>query len=529
MPGRTGAQGARLRIRALITAGGTTEPIDDVRGVTNVSTGRFGAALARALHARGVEVTVIGSAMALTEPLPPDVRRVPFRTAADLAARLHAEPAPHLLLMAAAVSDYAPVAAAGKLRSDADALDVHLERVPKILPGLRARFPDATIVGFKLLSGVPPEALHAAARRQRTEAHVDLVVANDLAELRDGQHPVWLVGDGVQRIEGAREAVAEALASALLAGRVHGVGPWAAVPGPVRGRLRRWIRIPVAWTAPSVPARTPESLLAGLTALPWRPMAVREGRGVRLGLGEHDLDRLAEGWTRATAALADLDTACVPLVDDGVVVAAAAVVGDHTALASTGLADDDVWPQRVLPSLPSRPWLVPEPEIHAWTDRGFAVVGRRVGRVVCQAPWDREDPLPAASACLVDRIGARVLVGARLRAPALGAVAFPGGKVEAAEGPLDAVRRELVEETGLSAPLEAPAFVVRTWRGRTPTWAVTTGVWAVPEALETTATEEMHATWRALEAVLADPTTLPGVRAVLTELRSRMETGWVPS
>ena len=59
---------ASRRPHVLITAGGTSEPIDDVRTVTNRSSGRFGAALANAFAASGARTTVLGSHSMLSHP-----------------------------------------------------------------------------------------------------------------------------------------------------------------------------------------------------------------------------------------------------------------------------------------------------------------------------------------------------------------------------------------------------------------------------------------------------------------------------
>lgn len=209
-------------MRAVVTAGGTREPIDDVRVLTNVSRGKFGVALVRALRARGVEVDLLGSDDALRVlkdelgPAPAGVRAVPFQSHADLTRALEAATAtpPALLFMAAAVADYLPERRAGKVRSDADELVLHLRRAPKILAGLRARCGRETfLVGFKLLSGVPRAQLIAAAAKQLATCRLDLTVANDLRELGDALHPVTLVTPegGARRVDGARDAVAAAV------------------------------------------------------------------------------------------------------------------------------------------------------------------------------------------------------------------------------------------------------------------------------------------------------------------------------
>lgn len=234
-----------LTLHALVTAGGTREPLDDVRVVTNLSTGRFGVAIARALAAAGVETVLLGSEAALARlGADPRIRAVPFASFDDLAAALRTETErpPDLLFMAAAVSDYRPRARQGKLRSDAPRLVVEFERTPKLLPTLRARCgPRAFLVGFKLLSRASREELVTAARRQVEAGELDLCVANDLARLGGEEHPVLLVlpEGGVVPLEGAREAVArELVAFSLRRARAQAplVGPPLATATAPAGR-----------------------------------------------------------------------------------------------------------------------------------------------------------------------------------------------------------------------------------------------------------------------------------------------------
>jgi len=211
-------------LRAVVTAGGTEEAVDDVRVLTNVSTGRFGAAIARALVRRGIETTVLASRAlaARRDELRGPLRVVSFTTFRDLEAALAELTSypPDLLFMAAAVSDYAPVRAVGKIRSDAPSLEIVLTANPKLLPALRGSLGDRTVlVGFKLLSSVTPEQLVSVARAQALGGRLDLTVANDLAELKNDRHPVWLVPPAgeARRIDGHREDVADAIAEAAVA------------------------------------------------------------------------------------------------------------------------------------------------------------------------------------------------------------------------------------------------------------------------------------------------------------------------
>ncbi|HMV65701.1 MAG TPA: phosphopantothenoylcysteine decarboxylase [Myxococcota bacterium] len=219
----------------VVTAGGTREPLDDVRAITNSSTGRFGAELARALHHRGAPVVLIGAAAmeGLVRELPADVDFRPFRSSAELAARLDeiARDPVAAVLMAAAVADYLPEPATGKIRSDLETLDLRLRRAPKLLTGLRARFgPETRLVGFKLLSGATPERLVEVASGQRAGAALDATFANDLRELGGPRHPGWWVtASGAERLDGAVADVAGAVADRVLdapAPRVPSVGGW---------------------------------------------------------------------------------------------------------------------------------------------------------------------------------------------------------------------------------------------------------------------------------------------------------------
>lgn len=217
-------------MRAVVTAGGTYEPIDDVRVVTNLSTGGTGLAVARALLERGVDVTLLAGPQIDPRDLPPGARVVRFRSTADLEAALRAEEAPDLLFMAAAVADYGPVPHEGKLDSDADELVVRMRRHPKLLAGLRARWGERPVlVGFKLLSGASTEALLEAAGRQIRAYGLDLTFANDLSEVSRDAHAGWLVlpGGGALRAAGSKDDVARRLVDLALRTRAARRPPFA--------------------------------------------------------------------------------------------------------------------------------------------------------------------------------------------------------------------------------------------------------------------------------------------------------------
>lgn len=213
-----------LPLQALVTAGGTREPIDDVRVIANLSRGRFGAAIAHALVEAGIPTTLLGSVELLRSRtlLDEQLEVVPFDTFEDLDRRLAetlSSNPPDVIFMTAAVSDYSPDRLPGKLRSHAPTISLRLKRNPKLLTTLRSRGKaDAFIVGFKLLSHVNPQELIQAARRQLVSCQLDLTVANDLAALGGDDHPITLVSADAPPLDlkGRRETVAAQLVEQVM-------------------------------------------------------------------------------------------------------------------------------------------------------------------------------------------------------------------------------------------------------------------------------------------------------------------------
>jgi phosphopantothenoylcysteine decarboxylase/phosphopantothenate--cysteine ligase len=181
------APAASLRgVHALVSAGGTREPIDAVRFIGNRSSGKQGHAVAAELAARGATVTLVRTVVL---PVPPGTEIVDVETAAEMeAAIMMRSPAADIVVMAAAVADFRPKAAADhKLKKADGAPDILLEPTPDILVGLGAsRRPDQVLVGFaaetaSLSPGDAHDRLVGYARGKLTAKSADLIVANDVA------------------------------------------------------------------------------------------------------------------------------------------------------------------------------------------------------------------------------------------------------------------------------------------------------------------------------------------------------------
>jgi phosphopantothenoylcysteine decarboxylase / phosphopantothenate---cysteine ligase len=178
--GGTGAQASWRRLKVLVTAGGTHEPIDSVRFLGNNSSGRMGLALAQAALARGADVTVIAANVGLAPPPGAAWREV--ATAAELQRACEEELAScDVLLMAAAVADFRPKAPArGKIkRSGRERLTLELEATADVIAGLAEhRRPRQTLVAFAAEHG---EGALECGRQKLIAKGVDAVVVNDIS------------------------------------------------------------------------------------------------------------------------------------------------------------------------------------------------------------------------------------------------------------------------------------------------------------------------------------------------------------
>jgi phosphopantothenoylcysteine decarboxylase/phosphopantothenate--cysteine ligase len=163
----------------VVSAGGTREPLDPVRFITNRSSGKQGHAIAVAAARRGAAVTLVTSSLLA---LPPDtgVTRIDVETAADMEQAMgSAADGADVVVMSAAVADFRPKATAGTKLSKEDGIpEFVLEPTPDILAGLaHRRTPGQVIVGF---AAETHDAVERG-RRKLERKGVDLLVVNDVS------------------------------------------------------------------------------------------------------------------------------------------------------------------------------------------------------------------------------------------------------------------------------------------------------------------------------------------------------------
>ena len=163
----------------VVTAGGTQEPIDPVRYISNRSSGKMGYAVAEAAHDRGAKVTLITAPTSLAEPAGISVIRV--GTAEEMRQAVeNASSRTDALIMAAAVADYRPVKTAkNKIKKGKTGLTLGLERTPDILGTVKGNF---IKVGFAAESN----NLVENARRKLKQKRLDFIVANDITARDSG-------------------------------------------------------------------------------------------------------------------------------------------------------------------------------------------------------------------------------------------------------------------------------------------------------------------------------------------------------
>ena len=233
----------------LITAGPTNEYIDEVMKITNMSTGRLGIELTKNYLNEGANVTLIATRSVFRSGLferyqlseNDKLKSIPIETTEDMYNALESESKNRydLVIHSSAVSDYKPefsfrmedlakeieqnikegkityeelleiltnpnckVNDETKISSYEPHLTVKLTLTTKLISHLREWYPNALLVGFKLLENVEKEYLMEVARKLCMKNRMDYIIANDLHDLRQGQHLSFLVNEeGYQNVE----------------------------------------------------------------------------------------------------------------------------------------------------------------------------------------------------------------------------------------------------------------------------------------------------------------------------------------
>ena len=229
--------------KIIITAGGTSERIDNVRKITNSSSGKLGMTIANRLLEEKYDIMIyyVCSKNSL-RPTDERVKIVEIDGTMDLKNNIenllkneHIDFFIHSMAVSDYMTDYVTTIdkikdsinnhdsideafnnietiGGTKISSYEDNLVIVLKPTPKIISIIKDLSPSTYLVGFKLLDGVSKEELIEVAKKLRNKNNCDLVVANDLSNIRNGNHTAYIIDtkDNIEEASG-KEDIAKKL------------------------------------------------------------------------------------------------------------------------------------------------------------------------------------------------------------------------------------------------------------------------------------------------------------------------------
>jgi len=244
-------------MRILVTLGGTSEKIDDVRSIINHATGTLGTLIASAFEQSGATVDVIASASAIKPNESSKLNVTTIHDTYELSQALERCMKEHVynaVIHSMAVSDFTtetvyseeqfltqmnqwhlthpnqpldkeslatflankPEVNETKLSSNTDHLVLFLQKTPKVIQMIKILQPKTCLVGFKLLVDVSKDELFAVAEASRKKSQADFVLANDLTSIAGNDHIGYLLNEhGIVAQAETKPAIAQMLVDQL--------------------------------------------------------------------------------------------------------------------------------------------------------------------------------------------------------------------------------------------------------------------------------------------------------------------------
>lgn len=167
--------------KILISLGGTYEPIDSVRGITNKSSGKMGLALAKEAYIRGADLTLVVANVSVEIPSVFNVIHV--ETGREMnEAILSLISDFDIFISTAAVSDFEFKQMDDKKIDSSSSLFLNLKPTTKIIREVKKINPDIFLVGFKAEFNISKDEIIQCARKQIEAAGTDIVIANDISK-----------------------------------------------------------------------------------------------------------------------------------------------------------------------------------------------------------------------------------------------------------------------------------------------------------------------------------------------------------
>jgi phosphopantothenoylcysteine decarboxylase/phosphopantothenate--cysteine ligase len=196
--------------RILVISGATEEHIDDMRTVSNTSTGSMGIELAKVAHHLGADVELwLGMR---SKPAPVYLPTKGFTDTSSLEKMVASMKKVDIAMVPAAIADFRPKTSKGKISSKVP-IDLHLTPTPKLLGKIAKR--SGFTVGFKAESRVSDDVLKERAITRMKESGANIMVANDLEKVGVDRTEVFIIEGGkdlrVNKMVGTRREVAGAI------------------------------------------------------------------------------------------------------------------------------------------------------------------------------------------------------------------------------------------------------------------------------------------------------------------------------
>lgn len=186
--------------KVLISLGGTFEPIDSVRGITNKSSGKMGLAIAKQAYILGAEVTLIVANVSVR--ISPLFNVIHVETSKEMADVIFEIVGDYdIFISTAAVSDFEVVQRKNKKIDSKSSFSIDLKPTLKIIRQIKKVNPNIFLVGFKAEFNITRKELINRAKKQIFDAGTDIVVANDVSQNECGfgsdKNEVLIIDDDV--------------------------------------------------------------------------------------------------------------------------------------------------------------------------------------------------------------------------------------------------------------------------------------------------------------------------------------------
>jgi len=222
-------------MKIIITAGGTEEPIDSVRKITNIGTGKLGSKIANRLSLSLKKSDTIYYICNKNSIMPNENKNIKIILTTDTDSVIKAfESLKYenidFVIHSMAISDYKVEGAyikedsilkkidtSSKMRSNNDEVFLKLVKTPKIIDKIKHWFPKTKLISFKLLNNVSIEELLDVARKQKKRTNSDLVIANDLEKIREGNHTAYFLNENLKEVK-SKEEIAKEITRYILNG-----------------------------------------------------------------------------------------------------------------------------------------------------------------------------------------------------------------------------------------------------------------------------------------------------------------------